>query len=149
MQIRPATPDDHKRLCEIARSHRAGNGFSNIQMFSGPTHYANGWLRVMVDAEGKIVAFTCIRQKKTTKQTKLYYIIVDTAYRSGGIVDNKPVVGIGQALLDDLITNSPYRELICDCLKDNEPALKFYKKNGFEIVGESLKGKGHILLKKW
>lgn len=146
MKICVATQEDHKRLCEIARGHYAGSGFSHF-MFSGEAAYQKGWIRVAVtDIEmgnlpaGTIVGFTCVRQKVRQPETKLYYILVDPRVRRAGI---------GQLLLDDLIASSPSRKIALDCLKNNAEALAFYRKNGFDIVGESLKGKGHHLSKHW
>lgn len=137
--IVPATKHDQARLAKIARTHRAGQGFTHM-MFSGEEQYAKGWLRAAMDSgTGYLVGFTCVRQKVRIEETKLYYIMVDPEFGRQGI---------GQMLLDDLITNSPKPQIALDCLKDNAPALAFYAKNGFEIVGESLKGKGHHLVKK-
>lgn len=151
MNIRVATIDDHKALCKISRSHRAGQGFTNGLMFSGEFHYAKGWLRAIAKVDekdvappgyplppGQVAGFTCFRQKSRTPETKLYYVLIDPACRR---------MGLGQLMLDDLISISQ-TYLALDCLKDNVEALAFYEKNGFQIVGESLKGKGYKLSKK-
>jgi len=148
IKIRPATKADHDRLAQIARSHRAGQGFTHF-MFSGDAAYEKGWIRVAVvdggDMDGDIVGFTCVRHKKREPKTMLYYIIVETWARR----DSKPGVRIGQALLDDLIATSPHRCIELSCLKDNAEALQFYAKNGFEQKGEALKGKGWHLELRW
>lgn len=139
LKIVTATKFDQPRLAAISRTHRAGQGFTHM-MFSGEAQYAKGWLRAAMDENtGLLVAFTCVRQKVRVLETKLYYIMVDPEFGRQGI---------GQLMLDDLIRNSPKPQIALDCLKDNAPALAFYAKNGFEIVGESLKGKGHHLVKK-
>jgi ribosomal protein S18 acetylase RimI-like enzyme len=148
LKIRPATQADHDRLSQISRSHRAGQGFTHF-MFSGEAAYSKGWIRVAVadggDMDGDILGFTCVRHKVRQPKTMLYYIIVDTIYRK----DTSPAVRVGQSLLDDLMRQSPHRIIELSCLKDNEPALKFYAKNGFVQMGESLKGKGWHLEKAW
>jgi ribosomal protein S18 acetylase RimI-like enzyme len=152
MNIRPATKADHAVLSKIAASHRAGQGFTHF-MFSGDAAYEKGWIRV-VEMDGRIVGFTCVRHKARQPKTMLYYIIVDKDYRSGSLKTGPsggtiPIVGVGQALLDDLIKTTPHRCIELSCLKDNEPALKFYAKNGFAQQGEALKGKGWHLEKAW
>jgi ribosomal protein S18 acetylase RimI-like enzyme len=133
---------DHKELCRIARSHRAGNGFTNGLMFSGEVHYSKGWLRV-AEQDGKIVGFTCVRHKVRQPKTMLYYIIIAPEARR---------LGLGKMFLRDLMQQAETHGNRCielSCLKDNAEALAFYAKHGFVQSGESLKGKGWHLEKAW
>jgi ribosomal protein S18 acetylase RimI-like enzyme len=131
---------DHDELSKIARSHRAGQGFTHF-MFSGDAAYEKGWIRTAVDTlSGKILGFTCVRHKVREPKTMLYYIIVSPDARRRGV---------GQLLLNDLEATTPHRCIELSCLKDNAEALAFYAKNGYKITGESLKGKGWHLEKSW
>lgn len=145
-RIRTAVPADQKDLADIAKTHRAGQGFTHM-MFSGEAAYAKGWIRVVEDyakpgPDGRptIIAFTCVRQKVTVPKTMLYYIIIAPTHRREGL---------GTLLLGDLKSQSPHRIIECSCLKDNAEALAFYDKHGFKMAGTSLKGKGWHLELAW
>lgn len=140
IKIRPATRADHEVLLAIAKSHKATRDFGHI-MFSGEQAYQKGWIRLAtLRDDTSVVGFTCVRHKIREPRTSLYYICIRPEARR---------MGVGQALLDDLIATSPHRCIELSCLKDNHEALSFYDKNGFVRTGEALKGKGWHLELCW
>lgn len=131
---------DHVALMAIAKQHKATNAFGHI-MFSSQDAYDRGWIRKIIDEiDNVIVGFTCVRHKVREPKTSLYYIAVEQSVRH---------LGYGQLLLDDLKQQSPHRCIELSCLQNNEPAIRFYQKNGFCVTGEALKGKGLHFELKW
>lgn len=141
--IRKAVIEDHPILLSLAKTHLATKDFGHI-MFSGEEAYQKGWIRVAQNEEMTIVGFTCFRLKSREPKTSLYYICVKSTMQHEGI---------GQLLLEDLmkVTEENYVDpcIELSCLSNNEPALKFYAKNGFIVTGLALKGKGLHLEKIW
>lgn len=135
MLVRPAVFTEHKAIMNIAKLSKYTRDFSNM-MFSGEAAYEKKWINVAVD-DLSYLGFYCVRHKVRTPSTTLYFIGVEP-YRKAG--------GIGQSLLNHLIENSPHPRVELNCMKDNLEALKFYECNGFEIVGEGLKGAGWHLV---
>ncbi len=129
--IRPATYDDHQVLVVLARQSRYTRDFSN-HIFSGPLAYTKGWIRVAVDdCHGVIVGFTCVRHKVREPKTSLYFIVVDGMWKGQGV---------GSKLLTDLWHQTPHDVIHFNCAKDNDEALVFYERRGFEQIGDSLGG---------
>ena len=140
IKIRPATQADHEVLLAIAKSHKATRDFGHI-MFSGEQAYQKGWIRLAtLRDDTSVVGFTCVRHKVREPKTSLYYIVVAPSARRSGI---------GTELLADLKTSSPHRCIELSCMKDNQHALAFYAKHGFQTTGDALKGKGVHLELRW
>lgn len=137
MGLRPATPADHADIMKIAKQTPYTRDFSN-HMFSNPVAYQREWIWVAHRRLGctDVIGFFCVRHKVRSPATSLYFIGVDQQFRRGGVAT---------ALLKKLIELSPSGCVQLNCMKDNEPALRFYARHGFRIVGESLAGKGHAL----
>ena len=139
--IRTATPDDHKRICDLGKTSKFTRDISNAVMFSSPAAYAKGWLKVAIDDEsGDTVGFYCIREKVRAPETVLYFITVDPEMRGRGI---------GELLLADLMLTTRHKCLTLNVAKDNDGARRFYERLGFETVGESLGGTGLALRRTW
>lgn len=131
IEICTAHREEHKAILFVALSHPCTRDFGN-HMFSGEDAYRKGWIRVAV-ADGEILGFTCVRHKVRTPVTELYFIGVHEDHRRDGI---------GELLMADLWEQSPHPTIGLNCLKTNKPAVFFYRKHGFALVGDSLKGKG-------
>lgn len=140
-QVRAGLPEEHKALCTLAREGGSyTRDFSNM-MFSGDAAYQKGWIRVAEDiGDGHLYGLTCVRHKVRTPVTELYFIVVSTASRS---------LGIGTLLLDDLKLVSPHHCIGLNCMKENEGALRFYKRHGFTIVADALGGQAHRMQLEW
>lgn len=130
--IRMANPADHKEILAVAKQHKCTRDFGS-HMFSPTAAYDKGWIRVAVTQLGTIVGFTCVRQKVRTPVTELYFIGVSEMLRSHGI---------GDMLLADLWQHSEHKRIGLNVERTNTGAVKFYLRHGFQVTGESLKGKG-------
>lgn len=142
MIFRKAEFSEHKEIMQLARHSKYTRDFSN-HIFSGEAMYDKGWINVAemeLSPHPKVVGFYCVRHKVRTPATTLYFIGVDEEYKD---------LKIGTDLLQHMKDNSPYKCIELNCMKDNEPALKFYEKHKFQITGESLKGKGVHMELRW
>ena len=138
VEIRAAQQDEHAAVMQVARQSPYTRDFSN-HIFSGETAYAKGWIRVAMHQE-RIVGFTCVRHKVREPSTSLYFIGVDSEFRDKGI---------GSQLLEDLMQQCPNPCIAVNVMNENEGALRFYARHGFNSQGEALKGKGVHLTKVW
>ncbi len=136
--IRTATPADHKAILQVAKQSKYTKDFSNQVMFSSEAAYAKGWIRVF-EQDGKIVGFTCVREKVRQPEVVLYFIGIDEGAKG---------LGIGRRLIQDIMDRTKHRCMTLNVSKDNS-AKQFYDKLGFSVVGESLKGTGFALKKEW
>lgn len=134
MIIRQARFDEHKAIFEIAKQSKYTRDFSN-HIFSGEAMYEKGWIRVYDpkprDGGSLIWGFTCVRHKVRTPVTELYFITVDK---------NMDRAGIGRALMEDLLEQSPHKRVQLNVMKEN-PAVGFYDRLGCTRIGESMGGK--------
>lgn len=137
--IRTATPADHEAIFRVAKQSKYTKDFSNRVMFSSDAAYEKGWIRV-VEKDGKIVAFTCVREKVRQPEVVLYFIGIDPSAKRSGV---------GKALIEDIMHRTKHRRLALNVAKDNEEARAFYESLGFTVVGESLGGSGLALKKEW
>lgn len=137
--IRTATPDDHEAIFRVAKQSKYTKDFSNRVMFSSDAAYEKGWIRV-VEKDGKIVAFTCVREKVRQPEVVLYFIGIDPSAKRSGV---------GKALIEDIMHRTKHRRLALNVAKDNEEARAFYERLGFTVAGESLGGSGLALKKEW
>jgi ribosomal protein S18 acetylase RimI-like enzyme len=142
MIIRRARLDHHKAILALAKQSKYTKDFGS-HMFSGPQAYEKGWIVV---AEGVrptasgLYGFYCIRVKSRAPETSLYFI---------GVHKDCHRQGVGQALIQHIIDNTPHRCIVLNVAKDNLQAINFYQKLGFTTVGESLEGHGWSLKKTW
>lgn len=139
MKIRTATKADHAAILLVAKQSKYTKDYSNSVMFSSDAAYEKGWIRV-VEEDGKIVSFTCVREKVRQPEVVLYFIGID------GTVKRK---GHGKALIEDIMQRTKHRRLALNVSKDNEEARAFYERLGFTVVRESLGGTGLALRKEW
>lgn len=140
--IRTATRDDHKRLCQIARTSKHTSSFSSI-MFSSEAAYEKGWIRVLearevVGGRLQICGFTCVRHKVRETKTVLYFIAVDPVFRNRRV---------GEQLMADLEVQTPHRCIALDCALNNPRARQFYHRLGFKTVGEKRFKNGDVAWK--
>ncbi len=137
--IRTAVVEDHNEILKVAKQSKYTKDFSNTVMFSSPEAYAKGWIRV-AEEDGKVVGFTCIREKVRQPETVLYFITVDKDTKGKGV---------GKLLIQDIIDRTRHNTLALNVAKDNAEAKQFYDTLGFVVAGESLAGKGWALRKSW
>lgn len=130
--IRPATVEEHKEILDIAKTSKYTRDFGS-HMFSPPAAYEKGWIMVAV-MKGRIVGFTCVRHKVRAPETMLYFITVHPDHRSGLI---------GQRLLEHVMKEGPHTKMALNVMKENERAVAFYKRIGFWIAGEAMKGEAY------
>ena len=135
IKVRQALFSDHERITRVSRQSPYTRDFTN-HIFSGEPLYGKGWIWVAVDPGDEVLGFSCVRHKVREPATVLYFIGVDKQLRG---------TGIGQLLLRQLTSLSPHPLIKLNCDKKNEEALNFYKRQGFTIAGESLKGHGWAL----
>lgn len=130
LECRRATIGDHANILVFARQSPYTKDFGNQIMFSGPAHYAKGWIRVAVDSDtNHIVGFTCRREKIRTPRTKLYFLATDmSCYR----------LGVAKALVNDLQGALPLDrgDIELSCAKSNAAARALYLKLGFVVEDE-------------
>lgn len=143
MIIRKAKFTEHAEIMKVAKLTKYTRDFSN-HMFSGEAMYSKGWINValmeyQVQYNG-FVGFYCVRHKVRTPSTTLYFI---------GVIPEAQEMKVGTDLLQHMKDNSLYKCIELNCMKDNEPALKFYEKHKFQVTGESLGGKGLHLELRW
>lgn len=138
--IQPANREEHhRRICAMARTSPYTRDFGSI-MFSSEAAYEKGWIRIGVVGRG-IVAFTCVRHKTRSPETKLYFITVQPEYRG---------LGIGQQMMGDLEEQTPHRRIVLDVAKTNEDARRFYERLGYVVVSENgIRGTAWTLAKEW
>jgi ribosomal protein S18 acetylase RimI-like enzyme len=136
--IRNATVDDHKAILAVAKTSKYTKDFGS-HMFSPPSAYEKGWIKVAVYPDGSIVGFTCVRHKVREPKTMLYFITVMPEQRSGFI---------GERLLKRVMEDGPHDIMALNVMKDNR-AVSFYERLGFRIVEDALKGKAHRMEKDW
>lgn len=134
MHNRRATKEDHAAIVKVAKSSKYTRDFTNTVMFSSDAAYEKGWIRVM-EHEGEIVGFTCVRHKTRQPKTMLYFVAVAPEFRRNGL---------GWIMLEEAMAAGPHSTMELNVMKDNE-ALKFYERNGFRIVGEAMKGQAYRL----
>lgn len=139
--IRRAGELDHKAILEVAKRSSYTKDFGS-HMFSGPTMYAKGWIRVAIDAvDGSIVGFTCVRHKTQSPETKLYFIGVDPRHHRAGV---------GTALLEDLKKHSPHKRIVLGVMKGNHEAISFYRRHLFTVADDTaLNGEGLTMVLEW
>lgn len=130
LKIRPATLEEHKELVRLANSSIYTKDFSNQLMFSGPDAYRKGWITIALDGS-KIVGMSCVRHKVRVPETMLYFVVIEPDYRSRGI---------GEELLGHVMQHGPHSKMALNVMKENERAIKFYKRLGFRVAGETMKG---------
>ncbi len=137
--IRKATESDHDTLVKIAKTSKYTKDFSNRMMFSGPTAYEKGWIKVAVLPGGEILGFSCVRHKVRAPETMLYFITITPERRSEFI---------GQRLLEEVMKDSPHKTMSLNVMKDNR-AVSFYKRLGFRIVSDAMQGQAHRMSKEY
>lgn len=130
--------EDHDDLLWIAKQSPYTNSFGHI-MFSSQAAYDKGWIRVAESESTGILGFTCVRHKVRAPETVIYFIGVQQEWRQ---------LSIGTALLEDIYEQTPHKTIALNCAKANTGAVYFWQMHGFEITGESLKGKGWAMEKK-
>lgn len=139
MIIRKAAFIEHGSIMKIAKLSKYTRDFSN-HIFSGEAMYEKGWINVAHMDFALLAGFYCVRHKTRTPATTLYFIGIDPEFKE---------MKVGTDLLQHMKDNSPYKCIELNCMKDNEPALKFYEKHGFKETGESLKGTGVHMELRW
>jgi ribosomal protein S18 acetylase RimI-like enzyme len=137
LRVRVATMDDHKDICRIAKQSKYTSAYSNM-IFSGEDCYAQGRIRVGIDADDKIVGFTCRRDRKRNPASVLYFIGVETEQRGKGI---------GHILMADLRKVS-IGIVEFKVMKDNR-AVGFYRSLGYKEVGEAFDGTAFVMRQEW
>lgn len=130
LTFRTAVEADHPLICAIARESPYTKDFGNTIMFSGPAHYAKGWIRVAMIQGGHIVGFTCRREKVRVPRTKLYFLGAYSSFRRQGM---------GSALVCDLQNSIPpgRGDIELSCARDNLAARALYLKLGFSVEREN------------
>jgi ribosomal protein S18 acetylase RimI-like enzyme len=137
--FRFALASEHDKIVRLARCSPYTRDFSNRVMFSSDSAYEKGWVRV-AEAGGKLIGFTCIREKVREPVVSLYFIAVCEGERRNRVA---------ATLLDEVMRVARHRRMALNCAKDNEAGLAFYAREGFTRTGESLKGHGWRLEKTW
>ena len=125
-----ATEADHEELVRLAKTSKYTKDFSNRVMFSSPVAYARGWI-IKAVRDGKIVGFSCVRHKVRQPEVMLYFIVVDPEFRSKGI---------GEFLIRHTMQSAPSRRMALNVMKDNDRAIAFYRRLGFQEDGEAMDG---------
>lgn len=137
MNIRSAVrDDDHKELSKLFATSEFTRSFSS-PMFSGDGAYEKGWIRV-AEREDGIAGATCVRHKVREPKTKLYFITVHPDLRGRAI---------GELLMRDLEQQTPHKIIELDVANENEGALRFYERLGYQVVDEAFNGHGKRLEK--
>lgn len=138
--FRAAKLEEHKALLQISKQSKYTKDFSNQLMFSSPAAYEKGWIRVVEQYDAAyglvgIQGFTCVRVKSRVQEVVLYFVGVDHKSQRSGL---------GIKLIEDFMDEAPrtHRLLRLNVMKDNEQAVAFYMKHGFEVAGTALKGAG-------
>lgn len=138
IHIGEAVIQHHSEILKLAKESKYTKDFGHM-MFSGKEMYDKGWISIALkDDDDDIVGFSCVRHKVRQPATSIYFIGVSNKVR------NK---GIGTKLLKQIERTTPHKVLELNCEKDNDEALSFYRKHGFDAIEESLKGKGYKLRK--
>lgn len=130
--IRQATQDEHKEILAVAKTSKYTRDFGS-HMFSSEGAYEKGWITVAVHHE-KIVGLACVRHKVRAPETMLYFVTVLPDMRSQRI---------GERLLQYVMDEGPHSRMALNVMKENEAAVRFYRRLGFTIVGEALDGDAH------
>lgn len=129
IKVTLAQEADHAPLLVIAKQSRYTKDFSNQVMFSSPAAYEKGWI-LRADQEGtawtKPLGFACVRHKTRVPQTVLYFI---------GVAKEAKRLGVGRALLEEILRTSPHEELVLNVMRENNEARAFYQRLGFEPTG--------------
>ena len=135
--VRLAGRDEHDEILRLAKLSKYTRDYGHI-MFSSPEAYMRGWILVAT-IDGEIVGFTCVRHKVRAPETMLYFI---------GIHPDHQGKGIGWFMLEEIMENGPHDIMSLNVMKDN-PALKFYERHGFRIVGEAIHGKAFNMRRRF
>lgn len=145
--IRDANEDCHDWIVDVAKTSTYTKDFTNRLMFSPASAYEKGWIKIAVDTEGEwqgeldnIVGFTCVRHKTRVPETMLYFITVLPHLRS---------LGIGERLIEAVMRDGPHSVMSLNVMKENTAAVRFYRRMGFEIAGDALKGQAHRMTRSW
>lgn len=132
-----------KKLCKTGKFTKA---FDGIQ-FSRQEFYDRSLIRVAVLAGreggsegGGIIGFSNFWHKVRTDYTKLYFVVVDPAWKR---------MGVAEALMQDLYDVCVHKALELDVNKTNPEAVKLYEKHGFVTEGSSLKDTCHYMVRRW
>lgn len=129
---------DHKALCSLAKKSPYISSFSS-HMFSSEEAYNKGWIRLVENAEGEILGFTCVRHKKRSPETMLYFLMVDPDLRRSGL---------GRLLMTDLEEQTPHPVIALKVMNDNTTAIAFYRELMYQEVGPCYNGKGVQMAKQ-
>jgi ribosomal protein S18 acetylase RimI-like enzyme len=131
LRFRNAFKEEHKDLLKIAKTSKHTSAFGSI-MFSSPEAYDRGWIRV-IELDGKVVGFSCRRDKIRSPETVLYFITILPEHRRSGM---------GWSAIQDFMSQSPHKVLTLNCAMENVEGLAFYHKHGFTVTGITLGGEG-------
>lgn len=150
MKITKAVWEDHAEILKLSARSKFTKGFSGVGMGSVKDYYDRGWVSV-IKQRGTIVGFLCVhhcvrkpvrRANKALyheKFARLYDCVHSSVYYIGTSLLRK---GIGTALIQHALKTAPNvcLELISE--KENEQGLAFYKRLGFQVVGEGSNSAG-------
>lgn len=138
LSIRPFIEADRQRLKEIYLLCRVQTFYwcdsAQFQFDDFEAHIIGEDVMVAL-FEDTIVGFIAV----WPPDSFIHHLYVDAAYRAGGI---------GKALLANVIEKYP-PPLHLKCLVKNEPALNFYKLQGWAIVGDGSDELGDYYLMKY
>jgi ribosomal protein S18 acetylase RimI-like enzyme len=138
IKVRRAQAGEHPLLLQVARQSPFTKDFSNRVMFSTPAAYEKGWiLRADFSSarDNEVpLGISCVRHKSRSLQTVLYFICVRPEGRR---------MGVGRALIEEIMRESPHDEMVLNVMKSNAEARAFYRQLGFQESGvETLGGEG-------
>lgn len=139
LKIRPAKKEEHKAIIKVAVKSKFTSDFTNRLMFSSDAAYRKGWIWV-AELGDEIVGFTCVRHKIREPVTVLYFI---------GVHPNVRDQGIGRALMEQLVLESPHKCIHLNVIKTNIGAVKFYQDLGYKIIGSTMANQAHQMELVW
>lgn len=130
MKISKANWEEHKEICTIARLSPYTKGFASGGLRYVDTYYEKGWVLAAYRGK-KITGFVCVRHCVRNPHTSVYYI---------GVLERRK--GLGRALLERVLKDSPHGTIRLISEKENEDGLAFYKRLGFKVEGEGANSAG-------
>jgi len=139
VKIRRATPDDAKGVADVIASIVDEDKYTVMRKFSEPEERA--YIQTLspreeifvADADGRIVGVQTLSLGHSYSDKMAHVATMGT-----WIIDGCRRAGIGRMLAAESLgfaRDSGYEKVVIEVLADNEPALNYYSKLGFEKAG--------------
>lgn len=101
----------------------------NLATYKRALKRTNSWF-VLLNQRNQVLASLMLLNRKNSNKLRLYSIAVNPAFKGNGI--GKYLL----AWLNNFAKNESYTQITLEVNVENEPAIKFYQAQGFNLIGK-------------